>query len=106
MPHPSPEPVDLFGQPTGPDQFNLFGEGADRLQAPARSAVDHPTRARAKLTAVLATARAARTMPWSERDARMWQTVFPQMSNWLPEDEAAQLRFEFQREIERLKQAA
>lgn len=105
MPNPKHEPVDLFGQPTGPDQFNLFGEGDDRLQAPLRPAVDHPTRARAKLTAVLATARAARTMPWSDRDARMWQTVFPQMSNWLPTEEAEQLRLEFTREIERLKAA-
>jgi hypothetical protein len=28
------------------------------------------------------------------------------MANWLPEDEAAQLRFEFAREMERLQQAA
>lgn len=26
---------------------------------------------------------------------RLNQTVFPQMTNWLPEDEAAQLRLEF-----------
>lgn len=97
---------DLFGRPTGPDQFNLFGDGADRLQAPARPQVDHPARARARLTALLETARAARTMPWPERDARMWQTVFPQMANWLPDEEAEQLRFEFQQEIERLKKAA
>lgn len=97
---------DLFGQPTGPDQFSLFGDGADRLQAPARAKVDHAAVARERLTAVLETARAARSMPWPERDARMWQTVFPQMANWLPADEAEQLRFEFQREIERLKKAA
>jgi len=96
---------DLFGRPPGPDQFNLFGEGNDRLQVPTSPAVDHPARARAKLTALLETARAARSMPWPERDARMWQTVFPQMTNWLPDDEAEQLRFEFQREIERLKAA-
>jgi hypothetical protein len=45
-------------------------------------------------------------MPWPERKARMWQTVFPQMANWLPDDEAGQLCFEFAREIERLKAAA
>jgi hypothetical protein len=48
----------------------------------------------------------SREMPWSERDARMWQIVFPNMANWLPEDEAEQLRFEFAREMERLRQAA
>lgn len=100
------EASDLFGRPTGPGQFSLFGEGGDRLQAPARPAVDHPARARAKLTALLDAVRAAHTMPWPERDARMWQTVFPQMANWLPDEEAEQLRFEFQQEIERLKKAA
>jgi hypothetical protein len=33
------------------------------------------------------------------------QTVFPQMADWLPDDEANQLRFEFMQEIERLKVA-
>lgn len=97
---------DLFGHPTGPSQFNLFGEGEDRLQAPAQTKVDHAARARAKLAAVLDVVRGAKTMPWSDRDARMWQTVFPQMANWLPDAEAEQLRFEFSREIERLKSAA
>lgn len=96
---------DLFGHSTGPGQFSLFGDGADRLQAPARATVDHETRARAKLMRVLETARAARTLPWNERETRMWQTVFPQMANWLPDEEAIQLRLEFTREIERLKAA-
>ena len=86
-------------------QFNLFGEGEDRLQAPVRPAVDHPARARARLSAVLELMRSAKTMPWSDRDARMRQTVFPQMANWLPDAEAEQLRLEFIREIERLKAA-
>ena len=97
---------DLFGNPTGSAQFNLFGEGENRLQTPARAPVNHPERARARLTALLATLRAAKTMPWSERDARMWRTVFPQMANWLPEDEASRLRLEFDQEMERLKAAA
>ncbi|MER9330931.1 hypothetical protein [Mesorhizobium sp. M0488] len=45
-------------------------------------------------------------MPWFERDARMWQTVFPNMANWLPNDEADQLRFEFAQEMEPLRHAA
>lgn len=97
---------DLFGNPTGPDQFSLFGEGEDRLQTPARPPVDHEARARVKLNRVLATARAAEVMPWDERNARMWQTVFPQMAQWLPTEEAEQLKLEFQREIARLKKAA
>ncbi|MDO1558350.1 hypothetical protein Q0812_02780 [Brevundimonas sp. 2R-24] len=97
--------TDLFGNPTGPAQFSLFGEGEDRLQAPARPPVDHEARAREKLNRVLAKARAARTMPWDERNVRMWQTVFPQMAQWLPAEEAEQLKLEFFRELERLKAA-
>ena len=96
---------DLFGHPTGSSQFSLFGEGDDRLQTPAPKPVDHETRARAKLNRVLAQARAAEKMPWDERNTRMWQTVFPQMANWLPPEEAEQLKLAFNREIERLKAA-
>jgi hypothetical protein len=34
-----------------------------------------------------------------------WRTVFPQMTNWLPDAEAAQLRLEFETEIRRLEAA-
>jgi hypothetical protein len=98
------DPADLFG-PAESDQLSLFGVGEGRFQAPVSPPVDHPARARAKLNALLEVVRAARTMPWPERDARMWQTVFPQMANWLPDDEANQLRFAFAQEIERLKAA-
>jgi hypothetical protein len=65
-----------------------------------------PARIRLQLVAVLEKARAATTMPWPERDARMWQVSFPQLTNWLPPDEAHQLRFEFAQEMQRLAQAA
>jgi hypothetical protein len=87
-------------------QLDLFGEGEDRMQAPVQSYAPDPERARQKLLALLERARSASTMPWSERDARMWQTVFPQMANWLPREEAEQLCFEFARELERLRAAA
>lgn len=96
---------DLFGNPASPAQFSLFGEGADRLQAPVRRYEPDPAKIRAELLAVLETARGAKAMPWTARDADYWQTVFPNMANWLPEEEAAQLRFEFAREIERLRAA-
>jgi len=35
----------------------------------------------------------------------MYKTIFPQMTNWLPEEEARQLCFEFEREIARLEAA-
>ncbi len=95
--------VDLFGH--GPAQGSLFGSGDDRLQAPARHYLPDPEKVRQRLAALLEKARSAEKMPWSERDARMWQIVFPNMANWLPDDEAAQLRFEFAQEMERLTAA-
>src|SRR3984893_14971262 len=40
--------------------------------------------------------------PWEPTRVSHYRTVFPQMTLWLPEDEAAQLRFEFERELARL----
>ena len=75
------------------------------MQPPIRRFVPDPEAIRQRLHTLLAVAREAKVMPWPERDARMWQTVFPQMANWLPDEEADQLRFEFFQEIERLKAA-
>lgn len=95
---------DLFGQ--GPAQGSLFGSGEDRLQAPRQNSIPDPETIRIRLRSLLDTVRSAEKMPWPDRDARMWQTVFPNMAKWLPEDEANQLRFEFAQEIERLSRAA
>jgi hypothetical protein len=96
--------IDLFGQASR--QHSLFGPGEGRMQAPLQPTVPDPDTVRARLRSVLEKAKAAETMPWSERDVRMWQTVFPNMTKWLPDDEANQLRFEFAREMERLSRAA
>jgi hypothetical protein len=96
--------TDLFGQ--GPAQGSLFGAGEDRLQAPRQRLTPDPDTIRRRLESLLEKARTAKKMPWSERDARMWQTVFPNMANWLPEPEADQLRFEFAQEMERLNRVA
>lgn len=96
--------TDLFGQ--GPTQGSLFGPEEDRLQAPSQRSLPDPETVRLRLKSLLEKARSAEKMPWSERDARMWQTVFPNMAKWLPDDEANQLRFEFAQEMERLRQAA
>lgn len=100
------EQTDLFGQPTGPAQASLFGDAPNRLQAPTQSFLPDPELIRLRLNRVLNTARGADAMPWSERDARMWQTVFPNMANWLPEEEAHQLRLAFSEEMKRLSTAA
>lgn len=96
--------IDLFGRK--PAQASLFGPGEDRLQAPRQTAVPDPATIRARLQSLLAKARAAEKMPWPKRDARMWQTVFPNMAKWLPPEEAEQLSFQFAREMERLEKAA
>ena len=98
-----PSEADLFGK--SPAQASLFGPGEDRLQAPRQSSVPDPETVRLRLKSLLEKARSAEKMPWSERDARMWQTVFPNMAKWLPEEEGAQLRLEFEAEMERLKAA-
>lgn len=77
-------------------QFDLFPE------APREETVD-PESVRAELVELLATARAARdAAPWDRRTQRYHRTVFPQMARWLPEDEAAQLCFEFAAELDRI----
>lgn len=96
--------IDLFGK--SPAQASLFGAGEKRLQAPRQRSMPDPETVRLRLKSLLQKARAAERMPWSERDARMWQTVFPNMAKWLPKDEAEQLRFEFAQEMERLKRIA
>ena len=95
---------DLFGY--GPPQGSLFGSGENRLQPPRQRSVPDPETIRLRLKSLIEKARSAERMPWSERDARMWQTVFPNMAKWLPIEEADQLRFEFAQEMERLNRAA
>jgi len=95
--------TDLFGH----GQQSLFGDSDDRIPHPrAEPFRADPEKIRGRLHALLETARKAEHMPWSEKDARVWQIVFPNMANWLPEDEANQLRFAFAAEMERLNLAA
>ena len=92
---------DLFGfEPAQPD---LFANEAPRGQA---SASADPDLVRARLLAMLAQAQAAEGgSPWNERTTRLYQIIFPQMTNWLPDEEAAQLRFDFAQEMSRLQAA-
>jgi hypothetical protein len=91
---------DLFGY-RDPQRDLFAGETPQQ-----RKIIDFPSEARARLLKVLSEARAAATLPWSERDARKWEILFPQMAEWLPDDEANQLCFEFAQELERLRNAA
>jgi hypothetical protein len=88
---------DLFGTET---QDDLFDEDA----APVEYRAD-PDKVRARLHRILAEARAAQKLPWEPTRVSLYRTIFPQMTNWRPEDEGAQLRFEFESELARLKAA-
>lgn len=95
--------TDLFGH----GQQSLFGDTEDRIPHPKQPDIaPSPERVRQKLRAAIETARNAERMPWSEKEVRKWQILFTNMPNWLPDEEAAQVRLEFAREIERLKLAA
>ncbi|HTQ14310.1 MAG TPA: hypothetical protein VMH86_10580 [Rhizomicrobium sp.] len=65
-----------------------------------------PDEVRRDLMRLLAQARAAQTMPWDARKVRLYRTIFPQMSRWLPDEEARQLCFAFEAELARLDAAA
>ena len=86
---------DLFRTDEQPD---LFGD-----LRPASYRPD-PDKVRARLYKILTEARAARR-PWEPTRVSLYRTIFPQMTLWLPEDEGAQLRFEFETELVRLEAA-
>jgi hypothetical protein len=89
------------------DQSDLFVTDSDRFDEDAPTPVFRadPDELRAELHKILAEARAAKTMPWEPKQASLYKTIFPQMTNWLPEEEAAQLRFDFESELARLNAA-
>jgi hypothetical protein len=87
---------DLFVSESQPD---LFGAAAAPAYRP------DPDKVRARLHKILAEARAARTLPREPPRVSLYRTIFPQMTLWLPEDEGAQLRFEFDTELARLEAA-
>ena len=76
------------------NQLDLFG-----------SDEPEPGRVRARLHRLIAEARAADTLPWDNDSVRLYRKIVPQMVRWLPDEEAAQLKFEFEAEMERLKAA-
>lgn len=82
------------------DERDLFDE--DRPTPVFRA---DPDKVRHELHKMLAEARAAQTMPWNAKDVLVYRTIFPQMTNWLPQEEAAQLRREFEAELVRLEAA-
>lgn len=80
-------------------QSDLFGAEPTPAYRPDSGKV------RARLHKILAEARAAQTSPWEPARVSLYRTIFPQMTLFLPEEEAAQLRFEFATEMARLESA-
>ena len=88
---------DLFATES---QSDMFGE-----DSPTPVYRPDPDKVRSRLHKILAEARAAEKLPWDRDKLLVYRTIFPQMTNWLPEEEGAQLRFEFETEIARLEAA-
>jgi hypothetical protein len=89
------------------DQSDLFASNSDLFDEDAPTPVYRPDleKVRARLHKILAEARAARKLPWEPTRVSLYRTIFPQMTNWRPEEEAAQLRFDFESEMARLNAA-
>jgi hypothetical protein len=87
---------DLFSSDTQPELLEDRPEHVYRAD---------PDEVRRDLMRLLAQARAAETMPWEPRKVRLYRTIFPQMSECLPDDEARQLCFAFETELARLEAA-
>ncbi len=86
-------------EPESEAQSDLFGAAAAPAYRP------DPDKVRSRLLKILAEARAAQKLPWEPTTVSLYRTIFPQMTLWLPADEAAQLRFEFDSEMSRLQAA-
>jgi hypothetical protein len=91
-----PDDPGFFEEETQPDLFG--GETAPAYRP-------DPDKVRARLHKILGEARAAKTLPWEPTTLSLYRTIFPQMTQYLPEEEGAQLRFEFDTEIARLEAA-
>jgi hypothetical protein len=88
--------ADFFEENAQPD---LFGGEIAPVYRPNLDKV------RARLEKILAEARAAQAMPWEPTQLSLYRTIFPQMADYLPKDEGAQLCFSFETELKRLDAA-
>lgn len=87
---------------------DLFGEVPQPERAKAAEAPKPLTAedVRAKMLALIAALRGANEIPFHPAEFERHVAMFPIMAQWLPDDEAKQLCFEFARELERLRKAA
>jgi len=87
---------DLLQTESQPD---LFGAEAVAAYRP------DPDKVRARLRLILNEAQSAQSLPWEPARLSLYRTIFPQMTNWLPDKEAKRLRREFEAELARLEAA-
>ena len=93
----SPRQGDLFQSDERPELFD------DESRTP--TFYPDPETVRAELRRILSEARGAQVLPWDASTLSLYQTIFPQMTRCLPEEEAEQLCFAFETEMARLKAA-
>lgn len=79
-------------------QPDLFGDAG----GPPRWRAD-PDKVRRRLERILSEARAAAGNPWSSSQTQLYKTIVPNMTRWLPEDEAARWRAAFDAEMARFE---
>ncbi|MGJ4913889.1 hypothetical protein ACQR1V_14700 [Bradyrhizobium oligotrophicum] len=82
------------------EQTDLFGEGFETPEYRP-----DPDSVRLDLQKMLAEVRAAQKLTWEPSKLLFYRTIFPQMTNWLSDEEGSQLRFEFETELKRLQAA-
>ena len=79
-------------------QIDMFGE----VPPPPPDLVPSEDEMRATLTERLEFIASVQEMPWKPERVRHHRTVFAQMCNWLPDDEATRMREAFDGHVERL----
>jgi hypothetical protein len=90
--------TDLFGY-TAP-QGELFA--SKDMRPTWKPPVIDPDDVRRRLHKMLNKARASEDeLPWSLETTLRNRVIFPQMANWLPHEEAEELRAAFRKELER-----
>ncbi len=88
-------PCRAANQPTSSARSPIFSDRRrQQSYAPSLATV------RAEVNKVLEKARIAKDMPWTAKEVAFWKTVFPQMTNWLPAEEARRLRSAFWRNFQ------
>ena len=92
--------MDRYDIPDRDEQGDLFGEAAAPAYRP------DPERVRRRIYSILAELRGEQSVrDWPYGQASFFRMVFPKLTCWLPDDEAARFAAEFEAEMARLEAA-